>query len=166
MEINSAFFGKVTSRKCNSVPTDEICKTENCKCMLSISSGITCRHGTCKCSNRKPCTVKCLCANALLKKKILSAKDIFDELGNYNYCYSVLSKITDWRRMSVTRNILNERIAAINPPDYRYATANTILKHRLQDYVCGTLPGITEKVCVNVVLTNMIKDNDLSLIHI
>jgi hypothetical protein len=58
------------------------------------------------------------------------------------------------------RTQIIDKIAAIMP-GYRYATARTILRHKIENYVCGMLPGESSKKCAKEVLKEFGKDNRL-----
>jgi len=144
MTKNKAIFGKGISKRCHSLPDLKV----------------MCKPGSCKCRRKTKVSYEgCVCAKALLNKDILSPRDIFDELGNYNYCSGVLAKIIGSRKLSSMRNCMNDKMSTIMP-DHRYATAHTILRHNLENFVYGVLPGESKSKCVRVVLEEMADEDD------
>ena len=140
----NALFGHRTSRRCHSLPYKKV----------------TCRIGSCKCRVRtKLKKEKCVCVKALLKKKKLTGNDIFDELGNYNYCNPILTKMINHKKLANMRTLLNTKLAELMP-DYRYATARTILKYNLENYIYGDLPGLSSTKCIRVVLKEIAHEDD------
>jgi hypothetical protein len=140
----NAVVGRSTGSKCHSLPDKKVeCKIGSCKCRL----------------RQKTKRQKCVCAKALLKKKILTPQDIFDELGNYKYCTPVLASLISPRKFSEMRNLLTKKIAELMP-DYRYATARTILKYKLENFICGDLPEVSDKKCIRVALQEIADEDD------
>ena len=135
----TAIFGRAITKKCNSLPDKKV--------------------------NPNSCREKCACAKALLGKEILTARDMFDELGNYNYCSAILGRVVHQNKLSRMRAQMVKQIAAIMP-GYRYATARTILRHKIENYVCGVLPGESSTKSVKAVLKEFGNDNRLIKLRI
>ena len=134
MSGHIAILGRAITKRCNNLPDKKL--------------------------NPNSCREKCACAKALLGKEILTARDIFDELGNYNYCSAILGRVVHQNKLSRTRTQIIAKIAAIMP-GFRYATARTILRHKIENYICGMLPGESSEKCVKAVLKEFGKDNRL-----